>query len=148
MFRFPLQPGLDVAAARERAAGAASCGARAILEEARRARCVVAERDLETRSLRTALGGSPAAAASWIAIEEYGERLGRLRVVHERAVAVADASARAALERLADERRSRRALERLRERRLAEHRARAALREAADFDESNAARFVPGTRLR
>jgi len=68
--------------------------------------------------------------------------------VHERAVAVADASARAALERLADERRSRRALERLRERRLAEHRARAALREAADFDESNAARFVPGTRLR
>jgi len=140
MFRFPLQPGLDVAAARERAAGAASCGARAILEEARRARCVVAERDLETRSLRTALGGSPAAAASWIAIEEYGERLGRLRVVHERAVAVADASARAAPARHADER--------LRERRLAEHRARAALREAADFDESNAARFVPGTRLR
>lgn len=140
MFRFSLQPALDAAAARERAAGAASAGACAVLEEARGATCVVAERAVEARSLCAALGGSAATAAAWIAFEEYGERLRRLRLVREHAVAVAEASARGALERFADLRRRRLALERLRERRLSEHRARAALRESAEYDESNAGR--------
>jgi flagellar export protein FliJ len=147
-FRFPLQPALDAAAARERAAEAASAAARAALAEARRASCALAERAGEARSLRTSLGASPSKAAAWLAIEEYGARLDRRRVALACTAALADAGVRSALERLAARRRQRLALERLRERRLAEHRALVALREAAEFDESNAASaaFAAGGR--
>jgi flagellar export protein FliJ len=130
IFRFALGPALDAAAARERDAGVANGRARVARDAAAQALALI---DARAADARAALS-----MPAWLAADWYLERLSDVRARRGHEFAAARENAAHARGRFEVARRARRALDLLRERRLAEHRARTALLEAADLDESNA----------
>jgi flagellar biosynthesis chaperone FliJ len=138
-FRFALGSALEAASARERDAALAHARARAAESAARETLALLDARGAQASAL--------AAGSAWLAAEWYRERLRDVRARGDRDVAATRVAALRARERFDLARRTRRALDVLRERRLAEHRAREALHEAAELDESNARRLVRGGTL-
>jgi flagellar export protein FliJ len=140
-FRFSLQPALDAAAARERDAGVAHGRARACCDAAAGVLALLDARSAQARALRASVAPAESPAlltAVWIATDFYLERVRDVRTRGEAQFAAARLRVTRARERFEFARREHRALELLRERRLAGHRARVALREGSELDESNA----------
>ncbi|MDQ2857730.1 MAG: hypothetical protein M3R53_03635, partial [Candidatus Eremiobacteraeota bacterium] len=89
-FRYPLQPALDRAIAREREALVAVARAQATLEAERRALAALDRRLVDVLHGGLALGaGQWRAVAPWLDVAAHAAALGKLRTLHKSYVGVA-----------------------------------------------------------